>query len=583
MNIGRTAGDLRRITEDWWRGTLAAAWQVHSPLAIVLVVTCVISGLLPVAVTPFIVGKSEHGFPLVVAAVAIQAILSRLCAGLGRVMGGACSSWLHRRLIDVATDLTPAAMSSPQVSADVDRVRTCDEGLIGPTLADVHEVLWPRLASLVTFSFALIALATIAPLAAVGVCFMAVLSRSIPDALGDLSPADRARMARLGTEADDLYGLCVRDEGAKELRIFDSLEWIVGRYRSVRSQIEQYTLAGARKWREQLGPYCIKITLAFMATCALVVIEGSDRGAGAMAGGLWLLVVILGSVPARDSDWWIHTSLDPWTSVHALSKETSRSRDGLHSATAERGDARPGLTVESVFYQYRDSGEYALRGITLNARPGETIAIVGPNGSGKSTLGMLLVGLDVPSSGLIALNGDRLTRPRWECHEHIGAVFQDFTLFPESTLTNVGHGHYVAAQTLMRRWRIPERQPTDDSREPQLSGGERQRIGVARAVARGGGQARLLLLDEPTSQMDSRSEREVFEGLPELAPQAVRVLVTHRLYSIPAHSRIYVLENGVMTGVGTHLELMASSGWYSDMWRLQSVEYLDERGKGVES
>ncbi|MEV6305477.1 ABC transporter ATP-binding protein [Actinoplanes sp. NPDC051861] len=248
------------------------------------------------------------------------------------------------------------------------------------------------------------------------------------------------------------------------------------------------------------------------------------------------------------------------------------------------------LTVEGVTLQYPDRDRPAVDDVTLTIRAGETIALVGENGSGKSTLAAMIAALRSPSAGRLIWNG----RPyeEWDVdalRHQIAVALQDHHKWPFSAATNIAMGdidepadpdrietaaRLAAAHDMIGD--LPHGYETLLDRTfkqgQDLSGGQWQRIGAARAFLR---DAPLLIMDEPSSALDPRAEDALFQALRGRQGRRTTILITHRLANITHANRIFVLEQGSLIESGTHRELMALGGVYSQLFTLQASGYRD--------
>jgi subfamily B ATP-binding cassette protein MsbA len=249
----------------------------------------------------------------------------------------------------------------------------------------------------------------------------------------------------------------------------------------------------------------------------------------------------------------------------------------------EAADARtlPRLSEEIAFedvgFSYGDRP--ALEGLSFALRKGERIALVGPSGGGKSTVTRLLLGFARPGTGRILLDGvDAREGTLGSLRTQFALVTQDALLFDGTVRENLLVGNPTATEeALVQAARIaqadgfvralPKGYDTPlGERGVALSGGQRQRLCLARALL---ADAPVLVLDEATSNLDPESEREVQQALDAVLPGQTALIVAHRLATVAAADRIYVLEAGQVTERGTHAELLARGGTYSRMWNLQ--------------
>ncbi|QTL01863.1 NHLP bacteriocin export ABC transporter permease/ATPase subunit [Aquabacter sp. L1I39] len=238
------------------------------------------------------------------------------------------------------------------------------------------------------------------------------------------------------------------------------------------------------------------------------------------------------------------------------------------------GVLRGEVEFHNVTFRYDADGPLVLDGVSLRARPGEFIAIVGPSGAGKSSVLRLLLGFDKPSSGAIFFDHqDAASIDLRAVRRQMGVVLQNGHAATGSILDNILGG---APLTESDAWaaahlagldedilQMPMRMHTFAGENGTLlSGGQRQRLLIARAVVR---RPNLLLFDEATSALDNRSQQIVTDRLSDL--KATRIVVAHRLSTIMAADRIYVLEAGRVVEEGTYEELMERDGVFTELAR----------------
>lgn len=239
------------------------------------------------------------------------------------------------------------------------------------------------------------------------------------------------------------------------------------------------------------------------------------------------------------------------------------------------------VTLQQVSFAY-SAGQYALREISLEVKPGQTVAIVGPSGAGKTTIANLLPRFYEVTEGSILIDGKNIrTVTMQSLRQQIGIVPQETVLFNGTVYDNILYGRLdateaevVAAAKAANAHnfidKMPDKYQTQiGERGAKLSGGQRQRISIARAILK---DPRILVLDEATSALDTESEKLVQQALDKLMIGRTSFVIAHRLSTVQRADVIVVLDKGRIVEQGTHNELLASGGLYSTLYQVQFRE-----------
>lgn len=245
------------------------------------------------------------------------------------------------------------------------------------------------------------------------------------------------------------------------------------------------------------------------------------------------------------------------------------------------GDVKGNISFENVSFQYEDEGPYALRNLNLEVVEGETIALVGMSGGGKSTLISLIPRFYDVTEGAITVDGlDIRDIQARTLRNQIGMVLQDNILFSESIAVNIRMGNPKASKEEVIRAakaanahdfieKLSEGYDTlVGERGVKLSGGQRQRIAIARVFLK---DPAILIFDEATSALDLESEHLIQIAMERLAAKRTTFIVAHRLATITHADRIVVIENGEISEVGSHRELMDKKGSYYELYQVQDL------------
>jgi ATP-binding cassette subfamily B protein len=262
-----------------------------------------------------------------------------------------------------------------------------------------------------------------------------------------------------------------------------------------------------------------------------------------------------------------------------LLQENPEIRDASNAPALQVGQGE--LRFEQVSFHYQPE-RAILRELSFTVPAGKKLAVVGHSGAGKSTLARLLFRFYDVSDGRILINGQDIREvSQQSLREAIGIVPQDTVLFNDSIGYNIAYGRCGASQTEIEEAArmanihdfivsLPEGYDTVvGERGLKLSGGEKQRIAIARAVLK---NPRILIFDEATSSLDSRSEKTILDALQTLAHHHTTLVIAHRLSTIVDADQILVMDQGRLIEQGSHHELLARGGHYAQMWALQQQE-----------
>jgi len=240
------------------------------------------------------------------------------------------------------------------------------------------------------------------------------------------------------------------------------------------------------------------------------------------------------------------------------------------------------LEFKNVRFKYPSmTGDKGLKGITFTVEPGTTTAIVGPTGAGKSTIGRMLFRFYDVQGGQVLIDGQDISQvTQASLRSAIGVVPQDTVLFNDTIYHNVSYGNLGAPKEAIERackdaslleWisQLEEKWDTTvGERGLRLSGGEKQRVAIARALLK---DPKLVLLDEATSSLDSKTEASIQSALDRLGKQRTSLVIAHRLSTIMNAHQILVLKAGEIVERGTHEELLTiKDGVYAELWRTQT-------------
>jgi subfamily B ATP-binding cassette protein MsbA len=236
------------------------------------------------------------------------------------------------------------------------------------------------------------------------------------------------------------------------------------------------------------------------------------------------------------------------------------------------------IAFDDVWFEYNE-GQPVLKGVTFEAPPGTTTALVGSSGSGKSTLISLVMAFNRPLKGRVLVDGrDLATIPLRDYREQLASVLQENFLFDGTVAENIGYANPQASLEDIKAaarvahceefiLRFPQGYDTIvGERGIKLSGGQRQRVSIARAIL---ANPKVLILDEATSSLDSESEEMIQDGLRALRTGRTTFVIAHRLSTIRSADQILVMEGGEIVERGTHAELIEKNGRYKQLYDKQ--------------
>jgi ABC-type multidrug transport system fused ATPase/permease subunit len=251
----------------------------------------------------------------------------------------------------------------------------------------------------------------------------------------------------------------------------------------------------------------------------------------------------------------------------------------------------PRIEFKNVTFRYANAKENALEGVNFVLEPGQTLGVVGGNGAGKTTLVKLLVGAYEPTSGVILVNGQPMAQIDHDSYlAQIGALFQEYPRYEFATLgENVWFGD--TSKTYNREeiekalkladlegfsGKFPKgldqilSKDFDEMETTDLSGGQWQRLAIARVLYRA---PNILLLDEPTSAIDAKSEQKIFQNIMRAEQGKSTLIISHRFSAVRKAEQIIVLDHGKVVELGSHKELIAKKGVYKELFEAQAEGY----------
>jgi ATP-binding cassette, subfamily B, bacterial len=578
-------------------GTLAFVWWVVLVLRGVLpAVFAVAMGMLVGAVQR---GESLAGALTLVGVVfVLLQVLTPIHQAVGANLGDRTAAWLYDRLTEAC--VRPPGLGhleDPKLTNDLTVARDFDLGMTGPPLSISMDFIAGGLVELIAglaSASLLAAYAWWAPIL-LGGAWLATHWLLRESAIWRDRNTGEVRAAQ--RDADYAYRLAVDPPASKELRLFGLVGWTIDRFVARRTRLHELQYAATRL-RER--PVVWSMLLVVGANIVVFWSLASAAATGRLS--LGELVVFAQSAVGTSLiafgglNWALDGASAPVAAVLRL--EPAMSAAGA-LGSGHRPAATPSREIRfrNLAFAYPGgpstplgTGAPVLDGFDLTIPAGSSLAIVGQNGAGKTTLAKLLCRLYDPQAGAIEVDGvdlRELELGSWRTR--VTAVFQDFIHFELPLRDNVapagapdaavraalelaGAANLASLDTVLAR---------GYEGGTELSGGQWQRIALARALCAVQLGAGVVLLDEPTAQLDVRGEAEIFDRILAATRHCTTILISHRFSTVRHADRICVLEHGRVIELGTHDELMAQAGRYRTMFDLQAQRFTateDEEG-----
>ncbi len=562
----------------------------------------ILRGLLPAAFAiamGALVGAVEAGAALAAPLAAVGVVfvglqvLAPIHQAVGANLGSRTAAWLYDQLTRAC--VRPPGLGhleNPELTNDLTMARDFDLGISGPPLHISMEFLASELVVMLgglAAACVLAAYAWWAPLLLGGAWLAThwLLRES-----GVWRDRETPEVREAQRHADYAYRLAVDPPAAKELRLFGLAAWTVERFRTQRRRLFEL------RWRAtRLRERPVLWSLLFVLVANLVVF--GSLGAAAADGSLALdRLVTFGSAAVSTSmigfgglSWALDGAAAPAAAVLRLEAAMEPAGALPRGQRSAAGAPAREIRFRDVRFAYPSSREPVLDGFDLVIPAGSSLAIVGQNGAGKTTLAKLLCRLYDPQRGAIEVDGvDLCTLDLAGWRARVSAVFQDFIRFELPLRDNVapaGAPEPVIRAALAEAGatRLADLDAVLARGYPggtDLSGGQWQRVALARALCAVKLGAGLVLLDEPTAQLDVRGEAEIFDRILAATRHATTILISHRFSTVRHADRICVLEHGRVVELGSHDELMAAGGRYRTMFELQASRFGDEAEEGAQ-
>jgi ABC-type multidrug transport system fused ATPase/permease subunit len=570
----------RRLALTWW-----AVVALHGLLPAVFAVAM---GRLVDAVQ----GGQTLAFPLGVVGVAfvLLQVLTPVQTAVSHNLGDRTAAYLYDQLTEMSVRPPGLAhLENPTLAADLTAARDFDLGMTGPPLSYSMDFIAGGLVGLIgglATASILFGFAWWAPLVLAG-GWLSTHWLLRESAVWRDRNTDVVRSAQ--RDADYAYRLAVDPPASKEVRLFGLVDWTVERFIARRTRLHKLQY-DATRLRERPLAWCLLIVTAANVAVMWAL---ADAAAGQRIGLGELVIYAQCAVGTSliafgGLNWALDGASAPVAAIRRL--EPAMATEGRLPVGRRPASGLPkrDIRVRGLTFAY-PGGQPVLDGLDLTIPAGSSLAIVGQNGAGKTTLAKLLCRFYDPQAGSIEVDGvDLRDLEVTEWRTRLAAVFQDFVRLelplqdnvapagaPEQVVLDALDG--AGARDLAPLGKILSRAYEGGT---DLSGGQWQRVALARALAAVRMGAGVVVLDEPTAQLDVRGEAEIFERVLAATRHCTTILISHRFSTVRQVDRICVLEQGRVVELGSHDELMALNGRYRTMFDLQAQRFAAEDEEG---
>jgi ATP-binding cassette subfamily B protein len=504
-----------------------------------------------------------------------------------RVLAELVGRSVWRRVLDVSQAVDLSAFDDPDFYDQAERVRTQAARRAEAVATAFTYFVGDALGVVATT----VGVLTVAPLLTPILLLSGVPLMLTSRAAGRLEFAFAVEHTVENRERNYLQDLLAERDQAKEVRAYSLSAALRRRWeQNYATHLGQLRAHVKRRIRlAAIGSASSAILTSGALLLALFLVARGDL-AIASAGAAVIAVRLLGSRVSGSSRW-LGMIFESSFFLRDLTEFSAR------QAAPQQGEARPAappqfnrLAVSDVTFAYPGASRPSLRGVSVELRRNEVIAVVGENGSGKSTLAKLLANLYDPDEGTICWDGVDVRKYDPESvRSRIGVIFQDFIRYRLTARANIALGlpgeeaDDAAVRAAARDAdadsflsALPAGYETVLSKEYEggtdLSLGQWQRVALARAFIR---DAPFIILDEPSAALDARAEAELFEKIRTLFTGRTVMVISHRFSTVRMADRIYVMSAGQVIEEGDHASLIRRAGVYADLFKLQASGYVD--------
>ena len=391
------------------------------------------------------------------------------------------------------------------------------------------------------------------------------------------------------TEREAIEGYLTKAQYAREVRVFGLSEWLIHRWKKLDAPRQAFAVEHEKIIRRQVITSAITFSIGvggFIVPGLLASKGYLDLGevSQSLVATMMLFSISFMGKEAFDIDY--------GSRAHAAYLRIIERKSTVDGAVQtptplKIQDGPPTIRLERASFVYPDSEKMVLNELNLVIAPGETLGIVGPNGAGKTTLTKLLTGLYEATSGSITYDGDLLP-----CQ--IAVLHQDFIRYPLSIRQNIALGHsgpvdddaIIRCAEVAGVCQLMEASGLDldsllwsaEQERAELSGGQWQRIALARVLYAAQKGCRIVILDEPTAQLDVDAELRFHDEILSILRNVTVLLITHRLSTVRRADRLAFIDGGRIVELGSHNELIDNDGQYAKLFRLQANQAPAKEG-----
>lgn len=515
-------------------------------------------------------------------------VLSPLHLATSQNLGSKTAAYLYDQLSSTCAEPPGIGhLEDPELTKDLAMARDFDLGISGPPLYVSMDFIASGLVEMVaglTAACILFGYAWWAPPILAGAWLMTHYLLRESSVWKDRQ-TDKVQTAQ--RHADYAYKIAVDPPASKEIRLFGLGDWVVDRFRTQRRLLHDLRWHATRLRRR---PVVWSLLIVLSANALVFGLMAIDVVAGLITLDKVVMFAVAGmttsSIAFGGLSWSLDSASAPAGAMLRLQPKM-KTRGSLQTSTQSHASVENGDVVfDKVTFAYPTTGEVILKDFDLVIPDGTSMAIVGVNGAGKTTIAKLLCRFYDPQEGSIRVGDvDIKDIDITEWRIRTTAVFQDYmklelplrmNISPDEkateesihrALSNAGAGDLATLDTPLNRAYAGG---TD------LSGGQWQRVALARALCSVYEGAKLVLLDEPTAQLDVRGEAEIFDRLLSETQGTTTILISHRFSTVRKADQICVLDKGHVVELGTHDELIRLQGRYQTMFDLQASRFEEE-------